>query len=61
MGTMTGKTLSGRCYKLEGRQAVNNLPAAIILAKVWGEHMIGHVRAVPPEAAVLLLPAWGNA
>jgi len=59
--TMSGRTSSGRHYRLEGDKAKNHCSAAIVIAKSWGDHMVGRVCAVPLEEAVMLLPAKGSA
>ncbi|MHA6643699.1 hypothetical protein [Mesorhizobium sp. A623] len=59
--TMSGRTASGRFYKLDGEQADNHFAAVVTIAAIWGPHMVGRISVVDRDDTMILLPARGMA
>lgn len=59
--TMSGRTASGRFYKLEGDEACDHFAAAVIIATIWGPHMVSRISVVDRDDVMISLPARGMA
>lgn len=61
IATMSGRTESGRHYKLEGKQAEDHTPAAVVIAGTWGPQMLTRVTAIDVDDIPIMMPARGMA
>ena len=60
LSTMTGRTQSGRIYRLQGDPVYENTRLQDCVAKKWGLNR-EDVQIVSPTEAALAMPAFGHA